>query len=107
MSLSADNLVPSPPIDCLINGPRSFNKVVNISARLKSESIQFLQFVLNTVLPEQKVEWIQLTFINTLSCLQNAIESGEYELEIQLLSYISQVTKTMPSLVGKWKQTMA
>ena len=53
------------------------------------------------------MEWIQLTFINTLSCLQNAIESGEYELEIQLLSYISQVTKTMPSLVGKWKQTMA
>jgi len=73
---------------------------------LKSESIQFLQFVLNNVLPEQKVEWIQLTFINTLACLQNSIDSGEYELEIQLLTYISHLTKTMPSL-SKWKQGMA
>lgn len=72
---------------------------------MKSESIQFLQFVLNSVLPEQKVEWIQLTFLNIISCLQNSIESGEYELEIQLLSYISQATKTMPTLL-KWKQTM-
>jgi hypothetical protein len=61
---------------------------------------------LSSVLPEQKVEWIQLTFVNILSCLQNAIDSGEYELEIQLLTYVSQVTKTMPSL-SKWKQLMA
>jgi hypothetical protein len=62
--------------------------------------------LLSSVLPEQKVEWIQLTFVNILSCLQNAIDSGEYELEIQLLTYVSQVTKTMPSL-SKWKQLMA
>lgn len=52
------------------------------------------------------MEWIQLTFLNTLSCLQHSIDSGEYELEIQLLSYVSQLTKTMQTL-SKWKQIMA